>query len=166
VGDQIGRNVVKAWNAIWTGSFDAKRTDPGDPDRVAIPVAGDDQDDRALALPLVRQTGFDAYDAGPLHDSWRQQPGSPIYCTDLTTDPMGAAQAAAGAARSPRRRDLSIQIHAVATDAPTRQGQRLDGHREPRAADVVTELTDAERAPRRQGRTRRSNRHQVRSRQA
>lgn len=30
---------------------------------------------------LVNASGFDAVDAGSLSDSWRQQPGSPVYCT-------------------------------------------------------------------------------------
>ena len=43
-----------------------------------------------------------------LAESWRQQPGTPCYCTDLTREEMPAALAAADAARSPKRRDLSF----------------------------------------------------------
>ncbi|MCK9905861.1 NADP oxidoreductase, partial [Frankia sp. Cpl3] len=44
---------------------------------------------------------------GSLADSWRQQPGAPAYCTDLTRDAMEAALAAAEKARLPKRRDLA-----------------------------------------------------------
>ncbi len=30
------------------------------------------------------QLGFDTVDSGSLSDSWRQQPGTPAYCTELT----------------------------------------------------------------------------------
>ena len=60
-------------------------------------------------MALVEDTGFDAFDAGTLADSWRQQPGTPGYCTDITREEMAAALAAADAARSPKRRDLSFE---------------------------------------------------------
>ena len=59
-------------------------------------------------MSLVEDTGFDAVDAGLLTDSWRQQPGAPAYCTDLTRDEMPAALAAAERSRLPKRRDLAV----------------------------------------------------------
>ena len=59
-------------------------------------------------MALVEDTGFDAFDAGTLAESWRQQPGAPCYCTDLTREEMPAALAAAERARLPKRRDLSV----------------------------------------------------------
>jgi hypothetical protein len=59
-------------------------------------------------MALVEDTGLDAIDAGSLADSWRQQPGTPCYCTDLTRNEMPGALAAADAARSPKRRDISL----------------------------------------------------------
>ncbi len=59
-------------------------------------------------MGLVEDTGLDAIDAGQLADSWRQQPGAPCYCTDLTRSQMPAALAAADATRSPKRRDISL----------------------------------------------------------
>jgi predicted dinucleotide-binding enzyme len=106
----FGRPVVKAWNAITSQSFDAKATEPGDPGRVAIPVAADRDADRVLAMGLVEQTGFDAVDAGVLAESWRQQPGSPVYCTDRTRDEMPDWLAAAQRDRVPKRRDLAMEV--------------------------------------------------------
>jgi len=108
VQEHLGRPVVKAWNAITAQSFDAHATEPGRADRLAIPVAGDDEAGVATALALVEQTGFDGVHSGSIADSWRQQPGAPAYCTDRTAAELPIALAAADAARSPRRRDLAI----------------------------------------------------------
>ena len=110
VAEQLGRPVVKAWNAIGSGSFAVNATPAGNPDRIAIPVAADDDEDRAVAMALVEDTGFTAFDAGALADSWRQQPGTPCYCTDLTYDEVRDALGRADAARSPKRRDLSVAV--------------------------------------------------------
>jgi predicted dinucleotide-binding enzyme len=110
VAEQLGRPVVKAWNAITAGSFNAKATVAGSPNRLAIPVAADDDADRALGMSLVEDTGFDGYDAGTLAESWRQQPGTPSYCTDLSREELRAALATAVAGRAPRRRDLAMSV--------------------------------------------------------
>jgi predicted dinucleotide-binding enzyme len=107
VTEQLGRPVVKAWNAIGSDSFARKNTPAGDPERIAIPVAADSDTERRVGMALVEDTGFDAFDAGPLSQSWRQQPGTPVYCTDLTREQMSAAHPEADAARSPKRRDLA-----------------------------------------------------------
>jgi 8-hydroxy-5-deazaflavin:NADPH oxidoreductase len=108
VAEQLGRPVVKAWNAIGSDSFAKKGKPAGSPDRIAIPVAADRETDRKVAMALVEDTGLDAFDAGTLAESWRQQPGAPGYCTDLTREEMPAALAAADAARLPKRRDLVV----------------------------------------------------------
>jgi len=109
VSEQLGRPIVKAWNAIGSDSFARKGKPAGNPDRIAIPVAADSDTDRKVGMALIEDTGFDAFDAGTLADSWRQQPGAPCYCTDLTRDEMPAAHAAAERARLPKRRDLAVE---------------------------------------------------------
>lgn len=106
----FGHPVVKAWNAIGTVSFAENGRPKGHPDRVAIPIAGDRARDREVAMTLMDDTGFDGFDAGPLADSWRQQPGSPVYCTNLRHDEIAPALAAAERGRLPKRRDLSVAI--------------------------------------------------------
>ena len=59
---------------------------------------------------LVEATGFDAFDAGTLADSWRQQPGSPVYCTNLKKHEMATALDTAEKARLPKRRDLVTAV--------------------------------------------------------
>ena len=107
VAEQLGRPIAKAWNAIGTASLADKGKPSGAPDRIAIPVAADRDRDREVAMALVEDTGLDAFFSGTLADSWRQQPGAPAYCTDLTRDELGAALAAAERARLPKRRDLA-----------------------------------------------------------
>jgi predicted dinucleotide-binding enzyme len=118
VAEQYGRPIVKGWNAITSPSFDTKNSAAGDPGRLAIPVAADRDADRALGMALVEQTGFDAVDVGTLAESWRQQPGTPAYCTDLTRDELPAALAKANAGRSPKRRDLAMTVITELTTNP------------------------------------------------
>jgi predicted dinucleotide-binding enzyme len=108
VAEQFGRPVAKAWNAISAVSFAATPKPAGSAARIAIPVAADSEHNRKLAMALVEATGLDAFDAGLLAESWRQQPGTPCYCTDLTRQELPGALAAADAARSPRRRDIAL----------------------------------------------------------
>ncbi|TWI45651.1 hypothetical protein IQ22_04602 [Pseudomonas duriflava] len=110
--DYFGRPIAKAWNSIGMASFESQGRPKGTPGRVALPVSGDRERDREAAIKLVEDTGFDGYDAGTLAESWRQQPGSPVYITDLTRDEMGPALAAAERERLPARRDLSAQVFA------------------------------------------------------
>ncbi len=123
VAEQLGRPVVKAWNAIGSASLADKGTPAGSPGRIAIPVAADSDRERGVGMALVEDTGFDAFDAGTLAQSWRQQPGAPSYCTDLTRQEMPAAPEAADAARLPKRRDLAVAaIQERIGDATTNPG--------------------------------------------
>jgi 8-hydroxy-5-deazaflavin:NADPH oxidoreductase len=91
VSAQIKRPVIKAWNAALAATLADKGRPAGEVGRIALPVAGDDASGKATAMQLVEETGFDALDAGPLAASWRQQPGTPAYCTELTTAELTAA---------------------------------------------------------------------------
>jgi predicted dinucleotide-binding enzyme len=108
VAEQLGRPVAKAWNAILAGSLEAKGKAAGAPGRLAIAVAGDREVDKRAAMALVEATGFDGVDAGSLAESWRQQPGAPAYCTELTRQHLPAALQAARKDLIARRRDLAI----------------------------------------------------------
>ena len=79
VSDVLGRPVVKAFNGIYAHHLlDAGRP-AGAPDRRGLPVAGDDPQAKQVVLDLLDELGFDGVDAGSLDDSWRQQPGTPVY---------------------------------------------------------------------------------------
>jgi len=50
VSEHYGRPVVKAWNAITSQSFAEHASAPRTPDRIAIPVAGDDPAAKETAM--------------------------------------------------------------------------------------------------------------------
>lgn len=95
VAAQLGRPVVKAFNNIIAKSLLEKSMPPGSPERIALAVAGDSGDAKAVARRLVDELGFDAIDAGRLDESWRQQPGTPAYCHDLDAASLRRALAEA-----------------------------------------------------------------------
>jgi 8-hydroxy-5-deazaflavin:NADPH oxidoreductase len=108
--EQLGRPVVKAWSSLVTDSLVNKGKPGGSPGRIALPVAADRQRDKTIGMRLVEDTGFDAVDAGTVADSWRQQPGAPAYCTDLTRDELPAALASAERNRLAKRRNLATEV--------------------------------------------------------
>ena len=101
VSGQLGVPVVKAFNGIYADELLSRPTPPGTPGRRALPVAGDDAQAKRVVLALVDELGFDAVDSGPLADSWRQQPGTPVYGPDLAADAVREALAQASPERTP-----------------------------------------------------------------
>ncbi len=93
--EQTGATVVKAFNTILAQHLLDYGRPAGDPRRIAIPVAGDDPRAKETVMHLVEELGFDAVDGGGLDDSWRQEPGTPVYGTDLDADATRAGLAAA-----------------------------------------------------------------------
>ncbi|MFE0755496.1 NADPH-dependent F420 reductase [Inquilinus sp. NPDC058860] len=119
VGERIGRPVVKAWNAVLAATLSGKGRPAGASGRIAIPVAGDDLKAKAIAMELVEATGFDAVDAGGLTESWRQQPGTPAYCTELTASELESALQSADRSRAPGSREALIREFMAAGDKLT-----------------------------------------------
>jgi predicted dinucleotide-binding enzyme len=83
VSQQLGRPVVKAFNNIYAQHLLERGKPAGEAGRIALPIAGDDAAAKKVVADLLDALGFDAVDAGGLDDSWRQQPGTPVYGTDL-----------------------------------------------------------------------------------
>jgi predicted dinucleotide-binding enzyme len=83
VSDRLGRPVVKAFNNIYARHLLERGKPRGAAERIALPVAGDDRRAKEVVIRLVDELGFDGVDAGTLDESWRQQPGTPVYGTDL-----------------------------------------------------------------------------------
>jgi predicted dinucleotide-binding enzyme len=108
VTKQLGRTIAKAWNAIGSHSLLSNGKPEGSNDRIAIPFASDREIDRGIVVKLINDTGFDAFDTGSLEDSWRQQPGAPAYCTDLTESEMEEVIDTAEKERLPKRRDIAV----------------------------------------------------------
>ena len=108
VSNQIQRPVIKAYNSILSGSLVCSGLGKGNPLRLALPVAGDNKQSKDLVSALVDDSGFNSLDSGTLQDSWRQQPGSPVYCTDLTLVQLKKSTAKARRELLPERRELGL----------------------------------------------------------
>jgi len=79
----------------------------GAPGRIALPVAGDDDAAKTVVLKLVEELGFDGVDAGGLDESWRQQPGTPVYTKDFDADGVRRGLYEASKDRTPEWRGTS-----------------------------------------------------------
>lgn len=91
VEQQLGRPVVRAWNALVQTTLGSKGRPKGDADRLAVPVVGTDRAAKQTVMGLVDDTGFDPIDAGTADDTWRVDMGSPAYCTELDAEQMRRA---------------------------------------------------------------------------
>jgi predicted dinucleotide-binding enzyme len=86
VAEQLGAPVFKVFNGInWTHLLDRGKP-AGAPDRIALPIAGADGPAKQVVFDLVDRLGFDPVDSGPLEESWRQQPGTPVYGKDYDAE--------------------------------------------------------------------------------
>jgi hypothetical protein len=102
VAQQLGRPVIKAFNTIYAEHLRDNGRPAGTPGRIALPVAGDDDGAKAVVMQLLEELGFDAVDTGGLDESWRQQPGTPVYTTDLDADDARRALSQARLQRAAR----------------------------------------------------------------
>ena len=118
VSQQLGRPVVKAFNNIYAQHLLELGKPAGTPGRIALPVAGDDERAKDVIMRLVDQLGFDPVDAGGLDESWRQQPGSPVYAKDF--DAAGVRRALAQA-KNERPPEFRAGGTPSATSAPSRR---------------------------------------------
>jgi 8-hydroxy-5-deazaflavin:NADPH oxidoreductase len=105
ISETLGRPVIKVFNNIMEYTFRNKGKGAGEEGRIAISVAGDNEQHKKVAAELVDQTGFDTVDGGSLAQSWRQEPGTPGYCTELNAAALKQALAAAEKGKAPARRD-------------------------------------------------------------
>jgi predicted dinucleotide-binding enzyme len=90
-----GAWVVKAFNAIqWKRLRDNGRP-AGDPERLGIPISGDDDEAKQTVAALIDQIGFDPVDAGTLAEGGRKhQTDAPAYTQGVRTAELRALLAA------------------------------------------------------------------------
>ncbi|GHP19897.1 hypothetical protein RN2511_046330 [Rhodococcus sp. NKCM2511] len=100
VSQQLGEPVIKAFNGIWYKHLLEKGVPAGTDKRIALPIAGDDAESKKLVFSVIDELGFDPVDAGSLAESWRQQPGTPVYGKDFGVDDTVKALAEASPERS------------------------------------------------------------------
>ncbi|MFE9441227.1 NADPH-dependent F420 reductase [Streptomyces sp. NPDC006602] len=100
----LGRPMIKAFNGTYAQDILDRPRPAGAPDRMALPVAGDDEAAKQKVRALIDELGFDTVDAGGLDDSWRQQAGSPVYGLRAGIDGVTKALAEASPERKPEFR--------------------------------------------------------------
>jgi predicted dinucleotide-binding enzyme len=76
-----GSALVKVFNNILYRHLESLGRPAGAPDRSFLPIAGDSLAAKAAVILFLDSIGYGAVDAGPLAESWRQQPGTPVYGT-------------------------------------------------------------------------------------
>lgn len=109
VSAQIGHPVIKSWNNVLAAVLAGRGLPKGAEGRIALSVAGDNSVAKTAVMSLVEDTGFDAIDGGSLAESWRQQPITRAYCSELTADALRAALAAADRDRAPQLREEMVR---------------------------------------------------------
>ncbi|WP_187262253.1 NADPH-dependent F420 reductase [Pontibacter beigongshangensis] len=109
ISETLGRPVIKVFNNILEYTLRHKGKPAGEEGRIAISVAGDNEAHKKVAAELVDTTGFDTVDGGSLSESWRQEPGTPAYCTELNAAELKQALAATEKGKGPVARDAVMQ---------------------------------------------------------
>ena len=124
---RLGRPVVKIFNNIYADHLQNKGLPAGTPGRISLPVAGDDAAAKQKVMALVQELGFDAVDDGSLHESWRQQPGTPSYGADLPADKLREHLTSLGTKRTEAQHAEYMANHAKQEQAMAAQGNNLSG---------------------------------------
>jgi len=112
VQQHLGRPVIKVFNNIFAEHIVTKGVANGTAGRIALPVAGDDAAAKQKVMALVDELGFDPVDDGSLHESWRQQPGTPCYGADLPADKLRELFKQMGTQRSQAQHAEYLANHA------------------------------------------------------
>lgn len=121
VSQQVGRSVIKAFNNALAETLANGGKPKGAPGRLAIAVAGDNADHKAIASSLVDASGFDPVDGGTLEDSWRQQPATPAYCCDFDAAAMREALSQAVRGVAEPKRDRLPELFAALGENPSHE---------------------------------------------
>ncbi|GAB1510875.1 NADPH-dependent F420 reductase [Actinophytocola sp. KF-1] len=71
--------LVKVFNNIHFRHLAALARPAGAADRTALPVASDDAEAITTVTAFLDAIGYDTVEVGPLSESWRIEPGTPVY---------------------------------------------------------------------------------------
>ncbi|BAV04732.1 hypothetical protein SAMN05421788_11166 [Filimonas lacunae] len=119
VSEQIGRPVIKAFNMLLAETLVSRGKPNGAPGRIAMAISGDDAKAKGIISGLVNEVGFDVVDAGNLENSWRHQPGTPAYCTELNVTELQLALNDGKRDVAPQIRDSVIKIFMESANQPS-----------------------------------------------
>lgn len=121
VSEVLGRPVVKIFNNMLAYTLEHKGKQAGETGRIAISVAGDNEEHKKIVAGLVDQIGFDTVDGGSLAESWRQELGSPAYCTDLSKAEMKEALELVKKEKIPAAKELVLSKFQNLKAAPSHE---------------------------------------------
>ncbi|MDQ0064228.1 NADPH-dependent F420 reductase [Chryseobacterium lathyri] len=121
VSEQLGRPVIKAFNNLLAETLLNGGKEAGSDNRIAMAIAGDDANAKKIVEDLANDAGFDAVDSGSLEDSWRHQPGTPAYCTELNKEELRISLDKADKEKAPLIRDKAIEELSSRTTYPSHQ---------------------------------------------
>jgi len=123
VQQHLGRPVVKVFNNIYAAHLEKSGQPVGTPGRIALPVASDDEAAKRKVMALVEELGFDAVEDGSLHESWRQQPGTPSYGADWPEPKLREHLRSLGHERTEEQRAQFAANHAAQERDMIKQAQ-------------------------------------------
>ncbi|WP_225890819.1 NADPH-dependent F420 reductase [Streptomyces dioscori] len=72
---------VKAFHTIFFKHLLSLARPTGAADRPYLPIAGNSASAKAAVSEFIQSIGYGLVDGGPLADSWRQEPGTPVWGT-------------------------------------------------------------------------------------
>ncbi|UYZ01739.1 NAD(P)-binding domain-containing protein [Peribacillus frigoritolerans] len=130
VSNQLGKPIIKAFNNLLAHTLENEGTPEGTSGRIAMAIAGNDVSQKQIIMNVVNQLGFDTVDSGSLSDSWRQQPGTPAYCTELTKEELTKALEKANKEKAPFLRDKVIEKLSASNFTPLANKDIVNMNRE------------------------------------
>lgn len=125
VSKQLGRDIVKTFNNLLAYTLKYNGTPENTEGRIATTIAGNNTQEKEIVKGLINQLGFDYIDTGNLESSWRQQPGTPAYCTELTKDELQLALEKANSEKAPVRRDEILNLAILNKDKAITHDERI-----------------------------------------
>jgi predicted dinucleotide-binding enzyme len=96
--------VVKVFNNIFFKHLGSLSRPTGAPDRTFLPIAGDDAAAKSAVTEFLDSIGYGAVDTGPLAESWRQQPGTPVWARPTARSATNTGTRRARTRSGPRSR--------------------------------------------------------------
>lgn len=87
-----GAKLIKGLHNLSWIHMESNARPTGAADRTTLPIAGDDLAAKEAVMRFIEAIGFDVVDAGSIADSWRIEPGTPIYFWRYAPDvPQGVS---------------------------------------------------------------------------
>jgi predicted dinucleotide-binding enzyme len=121
VAETLGKPVIKAFNNLLAHSLENGSKPEGAAGRIAMAVSGDDESAKNVVAGLINDIGFNTVNAGALSESWRHQPGTPAYCTELNATELERALTNGDKENAADLRDLVISKFMERTTPPSHE---------------------------------------------